>query len=83
MNPWASSPLPRVRCEMVRTDASTNPHRRAAKVRTGAGVFRPAPIGTCPALPVETEMKTLNRGQPFALFAWAQSQSLFRPRGDE
>ena len=40
---------------MVRTDANTNPHRRAQKVRTGAGVFRPAPVGTCPAPAVEID----------------------------
>ena len=41
---------------MVRTDANTNSHRRAQKVRTGAGVFRPAPVGTCPAPAVETDL---------------------------
>ena len=41
---------------MVRTDANTNPHRREEKVRIGAGVFRPAPIGTFPPPVVDTDL---------------------------
>ena len=34
---------------MVRTDANTNPHRRAEKVQMSATPYRVAPISTCPA----------------------------------
>lgn len=34
---------------MVRTDANTNPHRRAEKVQMSATTLRVAPIRTCPA----------------------------------
>ncbi len=34
---------------MVRTDANTNPHRRAEKVQMSAAPYRGAPIRTCPA----------------------------------
>jgi len=41
---------------MVRTDANTNPHRRAEKVQIGAAPYRGAPIRTCPAPAAGTDL---------------------------
>jgi hypothetical protein len=41
---------------MVRTDANTNPHRRAEKVQIGATTLRVAPIRTCPAPAAGTDL---------------------------
>lgn len=41
---------------MVRTDANTNPHRRAEKVQMSATTLRVAPIRTCPAPAADTDL---------------------------
>lgn len=41
---------------MVRTDANTNPHRRAEKVQMSAAPYRGAPIRTCPAPAADTDL---------------------------
>ena len=41
---------------MVRTDANTNPHRRAEKVQIGAAPYRGAPIRTCPTPAADTDL---------------------------
>lgn len=41
---------------MVRTDANTNPHRRAKKVQMSATTLRVAPIRTCPAPAADTDL---------------------------
>lgn len=41
---------------MVRTDANTNPHRRAKKVQMSAAPYRGAPIRTCPAPAAGTDL---------------------------
>lgn len=60
---------------MVRTDANTNPHRRAEKVQMSAAPYRGAPIRTCPAPAAVTDLlgdeihtpSTHSRPEPAAL----------------